>query len=147
MTLLAQEDVDRSIARPIISPVVAEQVLDMLRAVTEKGGTGLLANVTGFSVAGKTGTVHKSGAKGYQRDQYIAWFAGVAPATDPRFVTVVMVDGPKGKEVGGGAVAAPVFADMSAAMLRVMGESPNLQDPMMRVAKLAAAVAGEAQDG
>jgi len=36
---------------------------------------------------------------------------------------------------------------MSAAMLRVMGESPNLQDPMMRVAKLVAAVAGEAQDG
>lgn len=147
MTLLAQDDVDRSIARPIISPVVAEQVLDMLRAVTEKGGTGLRANVAGFSVAGKTGTVHKSGAQGYQRDQYIAWFAGVAPATDPRFVTVVMVDGPKGESVGGGAVAAPVFADMSAAMLRVMGESPSHQDQIMRVAKVAAAVAGEAQDG
>jgi cell division protein FtsI (penicillin-binding protein 3) len=106
-----------------------------------------LANVPGFSVAGKTGTVHKAGAGGYDRKRYIAWFAGMAPADNPRFVTVVMVNEPKGESVGGGAVAAPVFADMTAAMLRIMGESPNQQAPVIQLAAAAQASEGNASDG
>ena len=61
------------------------------------------------SVAGKTGTVHKVVAGGYADDNYIGLFAGLAPATDPRIVTVVVIDDPRGEDYYGGLVAAPAF--------------------------------------
>lgn len=146
LTLVANAAANLPPAVPVTTPAIAAQLRDMLSAVTAKGGTGILANVPGFSVAGKTGTVHKAGAGGYDRKRYIAWFAGMAPAENPRFVTVVMVNEPKGEAVGGGAIAAPVFADMTAAMLRIMGESPNQQTPVIQLAS-AQPQTGEASDG
>jgi cell division protein FtsI (penicillin-binding protein 3) len=147
LTLVATAEANMPPAMPVTTPAIASELRAMLGAVTGKGGTGILANVPGFSVAGKTGTVHKAGAGGYDRKRYIAWFAGMAPADNPRFVTVVMVNEPKGESVGGGAIAAPVFADMTAAMLRILGESPNQQSPVIQLAAAAQALAGESSDG
>lgn len=147
LTLLASSGRQLASAQTVTSPAIARELRDMLVSVAAKGGTGILANVPGFSVGGKTGTVHKAGAGGYDRKRYIAWFAGMAPAENPRFVTVVMVNEPKGDSVGGGAVAAPVFADMTAAMLRILGEAPRIQPAVIQLAATDLVSAQEASDG
>ena len=97
----------------------------MLKSVTEEDGTGFRAKVPGYSVAGKTGTVRKLGLSGYEQDQHIALFAGIMPVDDPRFVTVVVIDKPKGEKYHGGTVAAPVFSKVAEATLRLMNIPPQ----------------------
>ncbi|RDE22786.1 penicillin-binding protein 2 [Motiliproteus coralliicola] len=109
----------------IMPEKVARQVLEMMEQVTLKGGTGRRAQVPAFRVAGKTGTVHKVGRNGYEEDQYVAVFAGLAPVENPRFVAVVVVDEPKGQEYYGGEVAAPVFSRIMAGTLRLMNVAPD----------------------
>ena len=65
----------------MIDEAVATSVLQVLDRVTKPGGTATLARVPGFSVGGKTGTVHKVGESGYLDDQYVALFVGIAPRT------------------------------------------------------------------
>jgi cell division protein FtsI (penicillin-binding protein 3) len=96
----------------VISPDVAAQVLKMLYAVTDGDGTGTKARVPGYKVGGKTGTVRKLGAGGYEANRYVALFAGIAPIDSPRIVTVVVVNDPKGALYGGGAMGAPIFGEM-----------------------------------
>ena len=101
------------------------QVRAMLEAVTGPGGTGKRARISGYRVAGKTGTVRKSTVGGYSEDRYIAVFAGMAPASSPRLVATVTIDEPSGKEYYGGQVAAPVFAEVMAGALRLRGVAPD----------------------
>jgi cell division protein FtsI (penicillin-binding protein 3) len=49
----------------------------------------------------------------------------VAPVSDPRFAMVVMVDEPKAGQYYGGQIAAPVFARVVAAALRLMNVPPD----------------------
>jgi len=113
----------------VISAATARQVRNVLEAVTGEFGTAKRARVEGYRVGGKTGTVHKVGAGGYLDDQYVALFAGLAPVDDPRFVTVVVLDRPKGDSYGGGAAAAPVFARVAAETLRLLGVPPRIEGP------------------
>jgi len=93
--------------------------------VSEKG-TARRAAVPGYRVAGKTGTAKKSfGRGGYAAGKYQAVFAGMAPATNPRFVMVVMIDEPRGKAFYGGLVAAPTFAKVMQAALRLYNVPPD----------------------
>jgi cell division protein FtsI (penicillin-binding protein 3) len=109
----------------VISPDVAAQVLKMLYAVTDGDGTGTKARVPGYKVGGKTGTVRKLGAGGYEANRYVALFAGIAPIDSPRIVTVVVVNDPKGALYGGGAVAAPIFGEMIDDTLRLLNVAPT----------------------
>tara|TARA_R110002110_G_scaffold91264_2_gene237603 strand:- start:231412 stop:233139 length:1728 start_codon:yes stop_codon:yes gene_type:complete len=110
----------------VISPDIAAQVLQVLHAVTGEHGTGGRANVPGYQVGGKTGTVHKVGAQGgYDEDAYIALFAGVAPSDNPRIVTVVVINEPRGDDYGGGAAAAPVFSAVTRGALRLLNVPPT----------------------
>ncbi len=109
----------------VISVEVASQVRGMLETVVTEGGTGTAAQVSGYRVAGKTGTVHKSSKGGYAEDRYSALFAGMAPASSPRLVMVVMVDEPQRGGYHGGAVAAPVFARVMSGALRLLGVAPD----------------------
>ncbi len=87
-----------------------------------RAGTGTCAAIPGFEVAGKTGTVRKSGAHGYGGGYY-ASFVGFAPATAPRLAAIVVLDNP-GSQYGGKA-AAPVFAQiMTTALARMQVTSP-----------------------
>ena len=111
----------------------------MLESVTRNGGTGSRASIPGYRVAGKTGTVEKLGTDGYQRDKHLALFSGLAPASDPRLVVVVMIDDPKGKQYYGGSVAAPVFAKVMGGALRMLNVAPDgidIPDTKSRVALL-----------
>jgi cell division protein FtsI (penicillin-binding protein 3) len=89
------------------------------------GGTGTKAAVTGYRIAGKTGTAWKFAAGGYSEDKYISIFAGLAPASDPRLAAVVVIDEPTGELYYGSDVAAPVFADVMAESLRLMAIPPD----------------------
>lgn len=102
----------------------AETSATLRRLMTKvvDGGTGKLASVPGFTVAGKTGTAQKAApGGGYSRDRYVASFIGFVPAEAPRVVIAVVIDEPKGK-IYGGDVAAPVFAAVAGETLRILGE-------------------------
>ena len=76
-------------------------------------------------MAGKTGTVHKLIDGRYAPHSYIASFVGFAPASDPRLVVAVMIDEPSGGKHYGGDVAAPIFREVTAGALRVLGVAPD----------------------
>jgi len=138
LSLLALDGEPRQGER-IVSPQIAREVLGVLHAVTGDEGTARKARVPGFPVGGKTGTVHKVGPQGYLANQYVAWFAGIAPIDNPRIVTVVVINDPKGAAYGGGAVAAPVFSTVTQGALRLLNMAPT------DAAALAAAAAASAK--
>jgi cell division protein FtsI (penicillin-binding protein 3) len=109
----------------VFRPEVARAVRAMLETVVGEGGTATAAAVPGYRVAGKTGTVKKVGADGYSDDRYLALFAGMAPASDPQLVMVVMLDEPGGDKYYGGEVAAPVFAAVMDDALRILNVPPD----------------------
>lgn len=117
--------------RQVIALDTARQVLKVLHAVTGEHGTARKARVAGYDVGGKTGTVHKVGPQGYIDDQYVALFAGVAPVSDPRFVTVVLIDKPQGDAYGGGSAAAPVFSRVAQGALRLLNVPPEANEVMV----------------
>ena len=117
-------------AAPVGERVLSEQVTadvrQMLWAAVEQG-TGKRARLGFYSSGGKTGTVHLVGQSGYEKSQYKAIFAGMAPVDNPRIVTVVAVDAPQGGEYYGGEVAAPVFARVMGDALRLLDVKPELE--------------------
>jgi cell division protein FtsI (penicillin-binding protein 3) len=123
VTFLRQ--VDPPAGKRVITTRVADQLITMLETVTANGGTATRARVAGYRVAGKTGTVKKSEAGGYADDKYLAVFAGMAPASNPRLVMVVMVNEPGNDKYYGGQVAAPVFAKVLSGALRLLAVPPD----------------------
>jgi len=113
----------------VMSEEVALAVRTMLEAVVSEGGTGHRAAIDGYRVAGKTGTVRKPVSGGYAEDRYVAVFVGMAPASRPRLVGLVMLDEPRRRGYYGGEVAAPVFAEMVGGALRVLGIAPDAPSP------------------
>jgi cell division protein FtsI (penicillin-binding protein 3) len=110
----------------VIEERVARELLRMMESVvTEQGGTGYRAALVGYRVAGKTGTAWTADAGGYSSDRYKASFGGVVPASHPRLAAIVVIDEPGGKLVYGGDVAAPVFANVMAGALRLLGVPPD----------------------
>ena len=111
--------------RQVISQETAAAVRRMLEEVVRPGGTGTKAAVDGYRIAGKTGTAWKFATGGYSEDKYISIFAGLAPASNPRLATVVVIDEPRGELYYGSDVAAPVFADVMAESLRLLAVAPD----------------------
>ncbi len=122
----------------VVSPDTAVAVRRMLEEVVRPGGTGTKASVDGYRIAGKTGTAWKAADGGYSEDKYISIFAGLAPASDPRLATVVVIDEPGGELYYGSDVAAPVFADVMAESLRLLAVAPDAMPPREPGAELQA---------
>jgi cell division protein FtsI (penicillin-binding protein 3) len=125
LTLIRKET---EVGKRVMSEKVAKQVIQMLETVVGPKGTARRAKVEGYSVAGKTGTVHKVGKSGYEDERYLSLFAGIAPSNDPQIVTVVVIDEPAGREYYGGEVAAPIFSRVTQASLRLMNIPPTQFD-------------------
>jgi cell division protein FtsI (penicillin-binding protein 3) len=124
------ERVDRPVEGiPVVGSATTRSLRKMLESVVGPEGTAQRARVAGYRVGGKTGTVRKSITGGYSEDRYRAVFAGMAPITRPRLVVVVVIDEPGGEEYYGGQVAAPVYAEIMARTMRVLGVPPD--DPTM----------------
>lgn len=108
----------------VLSPATVSAMLHMLELAVGPQGTAPKAQIAGYRVAGKTGTAHKVQDGRYVK-KYVAAFAGVVPASNPRVVIAVMVDEPRGKEYYGGDVAAPVFAKIAAETMRELRVPPD----------------------
>jgi cell division protein FtsI (penicillin-binding protein 3) len=111
----------------IIDSDLTDELRDMLQAATGSKGTGKRANIKGYTVGGKTGTVHKSNNNegGYHQSRYMSAFAGFSPIDEPRIVTVVVIDEPAVGGYFGGIVAAPVFSEVTGTALRLMQVVPD----------------------
>ncbi|ASW35522.1 TPA: cell division protein FtsI [Mannheimia haemolytica] len=114
-------------------PVIGERVLPekttrdvvhMMESVAAKGEGGHRAAVDGYRVAIKTGTIHKL-EKGKYVEKYIAYTAGLAPASDPRFALVVLINEPKAGNYYGGFVSAPLFSRIMGYTLKQRNIKPD----------------------
>jgi cell division protein FtsI (penicillin-binding protein 3) len=123
VTLLKTEG--EAVGERIISERTARAVTAMLEMAAQPGGTAPKAQVSGYRVAGKTGTAHKQVAGRYASNIYVSSFVGFAPVSAPRFVIAVMIDEPSAGQYYGGAVAAPVFSKVMAGALRSYGVIPD----------------------
>ena len=98
--------------RQIISPETSAKLINMMTKVVESG-SGRRAGVTGYTVAGKTGTAQVPDLEGGgYLDQYIHTFVGFAPAYDPKFIALIKLDNPKGVRFAESTVV-PVFSDLA----------------------------------
>jgi cell division protein FtsI/penicillin-binding protein 2 len=112
--------------RRILAPHVDDELRTMLKGVVSDQGTARLAEIPGYSVAGKTGTAQKPGPHGYLPGKYVATFVGMVPASNPRLVVLVSVDEPHGV-IFGGLVAAPAFAQIASFDLQYLEVPPDLR--------------------
>jgi cell division protein FtsI (penicillin-binding protein 3) len=113
----------------VLSVRTALDLRAMLETVVSTEGTASRAAVRGYRVSGKTGTARKAVAGGYDPDRHLAVFAGMAPASAPRLVALVMIDEPSRGRYHGGDVAAPVFARVVQGALRLMDVAPDALEP------------------
>jgi|TARA_B110000977_G_scaffold58191_1_gene79126 cell division protein FtsI (penicillin-binding protein 3) len=119
----------------VIDAEISQKVRQMLRAASGVSGTGKRAMIDGYSVGGKTGTLHKVKAGGgYDESRYMSAFAGLSPAVNPRLVTVVVIDEPRDGSYFGGLVAAPVFSEVTGSALRLLQVTPDQIDANRSVA-------------
>lgn len=109
----------------VMNPVVANQMLMLLRAVVSKGGTGYPAAIPGYQVAGKTGTAIIAGPLGYKEKHYVSTFVGIAPVSNPRFIVTVVIRDPRGSQYYGGMVSGPVFKKIMEGTLRIYDIPPD----------------------
>ncbi|TMH75004.1 MAG: penicillin-binding protein 2 [Betaproteobacteria bacterium] len=109
---------------PVLRPQTAQALRRMLELAAGEEGTAASARVSGYRVAGKTGTARKL-RDGRYSDAYVASFVGFAPASNARVVIAVMIDDPHRGRYYGGDVAAPVFAQVVAGTLRALQVAPQ----------------------
>lgn len=111
-------------SKQVLDPAIAKEVVAMMETVVTQGGAKGAA-ILGYHVAGKTGTARKAGPGGYERGHYNALFAGLVPASNPRFATVIVINDPQGAKYYGGLVSAPVFHNVMEGALRLMDVPPD----------------------
>jgi cell division protein FtsI (penicillin-binding protein 3) len=130
-----REILDNEISRHAMKADTANMLLQMMEEVVGSRGTAKQAAVAGYRIAGKTGTVKKNVDGGYQNDDYMAIFAGIAPVSNPRLVMAVVIDEPTQNGYYGGQVAAPVFQEVMSNALRILDiapdDLPTLQAPLV----------------
>jgi cell division protein FtsI (penicillin-binding protein 3) len=108
--------------RRVVSRKTARRMVKILSDVVGEG-TGVQAQVPGYTVAGKTGTAQKPLSTGGYGESYIASFVGFVPAKKPEIAIIVTLDEPK--PIWGGSTAAPTFSAISTAALRYLGVAPS----------------------
>ena len=114
--------------RRIISPNTAAAMTAIMEQVVERG-TATLAQLPGYTIAGKTGTANKLVNGRYSWDTF-ASFIGFVPSQQPAITIIVVLDAPRGKNGHfGGPVSAPIFKRIAEATLRYLGIGPSINPP------------------
>ena len=117
--------------RQVISADTSEKVRKMMKSVVDNG-TGKNGYVAGYSVGGKTGTSTKLGeSKNGEGDKYIVSFGAIAPSDDPEIAMLIIVDEPN-QDLGGGALCAPISAQVTQEAMNVLGIEPKYNDSEMK---------------
>lgn len=142
LTLIKRTDGQEYPQEQVIQPEIARSVVKMMEEVVSEGGTGTQAKVEGYRVAGKTGTSRKAVRGGYG-DEYVTVFAGLVPASDPKFAIVVMVDEPAGDSYYGGTVSAPVFSKVADKALHLLNIAPDNKSQKNAIATATNVVGGQ----
>lgn len=116
----------------VLSDSIVKKVVTAMKYVTKPGGTARRADILGYTEAGKTSTSKKIINGAYSDTAYCSQFIGFAPAKNPAFVLVVVMDEPEygymqgvGKTHHGGTCAAPVFREIGKRSLEYMGVPPD----------------------
>ncbi|HSK37854.1 MAG TPA: penicillin-binding protein 2, partial [Actinomycetota bacterium] len=124
---------ERRPGRRVLSTKTARSMSRILEGVVKEGGTGTLAALEEWRVAGKTGTARKPDnvRGGYRPGAYMGSFIGFAPAEKPAVVVAVVIDEPT-RGYYGGSVAAPVFREVTGTALRRLGVVPTLPAKAVR---------------
>lgn len=124
--------------RRVASPETMQLMRDLLR-LTVQSGTGIKADINGMTIAGKTGTAQKVIDTGYSQTDYVATFVGFFPAHNPRLLSVIVVDNPKGIEHTGGNVSAPVLREIFNRIVNLSDDlflpQEYLETPDIRIAE------------
>lgn len=125
----------------VLSEGTASELVEIFMRVVEEG-TGLPARLEGFEIAAKTGTAQKLDEElgRYSSARHLASFVGFVPAHDPVISMIVVLDEPKGLMQYGGQLAAPVFRDISARVLRYLRVAPRPKTETLVTAKMAKAI-------
>lgn len=120
------------VRRRVLDPQVAQKMKEILQRVTEPGGTGDKAAITGYTVGGKTGTAQKidPSTRRYASDRFISSFVGFVPVEEPRLTILVVVEEPEGISWGG-SVAAPVFKVIAQEAVSYLGIPPRDEDRVL----------------
>lgn len=119
------EPVPQPAPERIMSRATARKLDRMLQTVVSQEGTGTLAQVQGYDIAGKTGTANKIDPEtGEYTSSYLASFVGYAPAGRPELLIAVVVDEPTRGAYYGGDVAAPAFEQIAEFSLQTLGIAP-----------------------
>ena len=113
------------IGKRVMPEEIVHEVEHMMESVALPGGGGIKAAVRNYRVAIKTGTAKKIDEHGKYVDKYVAYTAGVAPASDPRFALVVVINDPQNGAYYGGGVSAPVFSEIMGNVLRLENVKPD----------------------
>lgn len=117
--------------RQVISADTSKKVRKMMKSVVDNG-TGKNGYVAGYSVGGKTGTSTKLGeSKNGEGDKYIVSFGAIAPSDDPEIAMLIIVDEPN-QDLGGGALCAPIAAQVTQEAMNVLGIEPKYNDSEMK---------------
>ena len=125
ISLIKQDPNHLPAGTQVVSSTVAKEVIQMLRSVVEPGGTGLMASINGYTVAGKTGTAYLAKHGGYAKDEYVSSFVGMAPASNPALVVAVVFYDVKGQEHYGGLLAGPAFSKVMNFALHIRNVAPD----------------------
>ncbi len=130
----------------VITPLVASEVRTaMIKVVTK--GTGNLAQVKGYEIAGKTGTANVVGKAGkFKTGDFLASFIGYGPMPNPKVLILVQLDDPKGLFYGGD-VSAPVFSQLFGQIMDYLGipaSTNTLQPQQLTLPQLAGLTYAEA---
>ena len=118
-------EADTTPIRQVISPAASRLVREILQSVVDNG-TGRNAKIPGYAVGGKTGTAQKYDEYGrVDEGRYICSFIGFAPANDPRYVCLILVDEPQTDQIFGSTVAAPFVKNVLEDVLHYKGVAPT----------------------
>lgn len=112
------------IGERVLPEKTTREVVHMMESVAQKGEGGQQAMIDGYRVAVKTGTARKL-EKGQYVKKYLAYTAGLAPASNPRFALVVLINEPKAGKYYGGAVSAPLFSKIMGYTLKAKNIKPD----------------------
>jgi cell division protein FtsI (penicillin-binding protein 3) len=123
-----REEVPHKVLRRAITPNTAATLTEIMEAVVARG-TAKIAQMDGYTIAGKTGTASKLVNGRYSKSDYNASFVGFVPSRQPEVTIVVVIDSPHAKGYYGATVSAPIFKRIAESTLRHLGIGPTLNAP------------------
>lgn len=134
------QETEPEVIRQVISEETSAEMRDMLEGVVEEG-LGTPAAIEGYRVGGKTGTAEIAQGGSYAKGTYILSFMGFAPADDPKYACLVVVDSPAS---GGnsGTLAGGIFSEIMSNVLNYY-QVPQTESPSAENENMIEAEAGE----